>query len=205
MPEMNRKLDRFAAAILDGAAAETERTAAALRRRRQEAMTAAEDAALRETYQYIHDSVARIKAEAGREVSMRMQDNKRTLYLRRSEIAAEVFDAVRLRIADYTAAPAYRERLCALLQEALDTLSGAEELRIYLRSADRGHAAALAQAAPGHTLTFLEGGFQLGGLIAEAPGLGLRCDASFDSALDALDGHFAEIFGLSLSDVSDEP
>ena len=205
MPEMNRKLNRFTAAILAEAEAETARTAAALRRKREETITAAEDAALRETYQYIHSEVARIKAEAGRSVSMRMQENKRSLYLRRSQIAAEVFDAVRARIAGYTGTPAYRDRLCALLREALDTLDGAEELRIYLRPADQGYAAALTQAAQGRTLDFQEGGFQLGGLIAEAPALGLRCDASFDSALDALDGHFAEIFGLSLSDVSEEP
>lgn len=49
-------------------------------------------------------------------------------------------------------------------------------------------------------LTFREGGFQLGGLVAESEQLGLRVDSSFDSAAGELSGHFAELFGISLSD-----
>lgn len=203
MPEMNRKLQHFTAAILDEAAAESQRSIAALRRRRAEALSAAEDAALAETYHYIHSEVSRIKANAGRSVSRQLQDNKRALALRRGEIAAEVFDAVRGRIAAYTRTPAYEARLCALLRESLQTLSGAKDLRVYLRGADQGLSGALARCAPDCAITFLEGRFQLGGLVAESPALGLRCDASFDSALEELEGRFAELFGLSLADLTD--
>lgn len=202
MPEMNRKLQRFTAAILAEATAESARSIAALRHRRTEALAAAEDAALTETYHYIHSEVSRIKADAGRRVSRQLQDNKRALALRRSEIAAEVFDAVRGRIAAYTETPAYEARLCALLREAMKTLAGAEDLRVYLRSADQGLSGSLRRCVPDGA-AFLEGRFRLGGLVAESPALGLRCDASFDSALEELEGRFAELFGLSLSDFSD--
>ena len=205
MPEMNQKLDRFTAAILAEAAAESERTIAALRKRREDAQAAAENDALVMTYNYIHQEVARIKAEGGRTVSKRMLDNTRALYLRRNEIAREVFDAVRERIAAYTETAAYRTRLQDLLREALEALPGTRELRVYLRPADQSHAPALSQIVPDCSITFLEGGFGLGGLIVEAPSLGLRCDSSFDCALEALEGHFAELFGLSLSGVSDNP
>ena len=82
--------------------------------------------------------------------------------------------------------------------------SGAEDVRVYLRPDDQRCADDLARTAPELHLTFLEGAFLLGGLVAESPSLGLRCDSSFDSALEALEGHFAELFGLSLSDVSDD-
>ena len=203
MAAINKKLDRFTATILAEATAETERAITALKQKKTEELSAAEDRILLETYNYIHGEVSRIKAEAGRRISARMLENKRAVCLRRDEIAREVFDAVREKIAAYTADPAYADRLRALLQEALHVLTGAEDVRVYLRPADRLHAAALAASAPELHLTFLDGTFSLGGLVAESPSLGLRCDSSFDSALEALEGHFAELFGLSLSDVSD--
>ena len=106
MPEMNQKLDRFTAAILAEATAEKSRTVSQMTRRRKETLAAAEDQILRESYNYIHDQVSRIKAEAGRRVSSRMLDNKRSVYLRRDQIAHEVFDAVREKIAVYTASEA---------------------------------------------------------------------------------------------------
>ena len=111
MPEMNQKLDRFTAAILAEATAEKSRTVSQMTRRRKETLAAAEDQILRESYNYIHDQVSRIKAEAGRRVSSRMLDNKRSVYLRRDQIAHEVFDAVREKIAVYTASEAYGRRL----------------------------------------------------------------------------------------------
>ena len=64
--------------------------------------------------------------------------------------------------------------------------------------------APVAASAPQIRLTFREGDFRLGGLIAESPDLGLRVDSSFDSAAGELSGHFAELFGLSLSDELEE-
>ena len=107
---------------------------------------------------------------------------------------------VRAKIAAFTRTPAYGQRLTALLAEALEQLSGAEEVLVTLRGDDLSFREALAASAPQIRLTFREGDFRLGGLIAESPDLGLRVDSSFDSAAGELSGHFAELFGLSLSD-----
>ena len=93
-------------------------------------------------------------------MSRHMLENKRALYLRRTEMAQEVFALVRAKIAAFTRTPAYGQRLTALLAEALEQLSGAEEVLVTLRGDD----------------------------------------SSFDSAAGELSGHFAELFGLSLSD-----
>ena len=209
MPDMNQKLDRFTAKILAEAADES-------KRRRELRFQEAEDAALKEAYEYIHGEVARIQSEAGRGVSRHMLENKRALYLRRTEMAQEVFALVRAKIAAFTRTPAYGQRLTALLAEALhfvpveqvdsvlaealEQLSGAEEVLVTLRGDDLSFREALAASAPQIRLTFREGDFRLGGLIAESPDLGLRVDSSFDSAAGELSGHFAELFGLSLSD-----
>ena len=115
-------------------------------------------------------------------------------------MAQEVFALVRAKIAAFTRTPAYGQQLTALLAEALEQLSGAEEVLVTLRGDDLSFREALAASAPQIRLTFREGDFRLGGLIAESPDLGLRVDSSFDSAAGELSGHFAELFGLSLSD-----
>ena len=120
MPDMNQKLDRFTAKILAEAADESKRALAEVKRRRELRFQEAEDAALKEAYEYIHGEVARIQSEAGRGVSRHMLENKRALYLRRTEMAQEVFALVRAKIAAFTRTPAYGQRLTALLAEALE-------------------------------------------------------------------------------------
>ena len=203
MPDMNQKLDRFTAKILAEAAAESRRAMDEVHHLRVQCIQEAEDEVLKEAYSYIHDEVSRIQAEAGRGVSRHMLDNKRTLSLRRKEMAQEVFALVRAKITAFTRTPAYGERLAALLAEPVEKLAGAKEVLVTLREEDMPLRQSLAAAAPQVRLTFQTGDFRLGGLIAEAPDLGLRVDASFDSAAGDLSGRFAELFGLSLSDESE--
>ena len=142
-------------------------------------------------------------AEAGRGVSRHMLDNKRTLSLRRKEMAQEVFALVRAKIAAFTRTDAYTRRMAALMTEAAGYLAGAKEVLVTLREEDMGLRQILTDAVPLMHLTFQPGDFRMGGLVAESPDLGLRVDASFDSAAEELSGHFAELFGLSLSDESE--
>ena len=194
MPEKNQKLDRFTAKILAEAAAESRRAMEEVEHRRELRLQQAEDEVLKEAYEYIHTEVARIQSESGRGLSRHMLDNKRTLALRRAEMAEEVFAQVREKIAAFTRTPAYTDRLTALLAEALERLPGAREVRVTLRKEDMG---------PAVHLAFEEGDFHLGGLVVDAPELGLRVDSSFDSAAEDLSGRFAELFGVSLSDESE--
>ena len=203
MPDINQKLDRFTAKILAEAAAESRRAMEEVQRRREQRIQEAEDEVLKEAYDYIHTEVSRIQAEAGRGVSRHMLDNKRTLSLRRKEMAQEVFALVRAKIAAFTRTDAYIRRMAALMTEAAGYLDGAKEVLVTLREEDMGLRQLLTDSVPLMHLTFQPGDFRMGGLVAESPDLGLRVDASFDSAAEELSGHFAELFGLSLSDESE--
>lgn len=203
MPDINQKLDRFTAKILAEAAAESRRAMEEVQRRREQRIQEAEDEVLKEAYDYIHTEVSRIQAEAGRGVSRHMLDNKRTLSLRRKEMAQEVFALVRAKIAAFTRTDAYTRRMAALMTEAAGYLDGAKEVLVTLRKEDMGLRQLLTDSVPLMHLTFQPGDFRMGGLVAESPDLGLRVDASFDSAAEELSGHFAELFGLSLSDESE--
>ena len=200
MPDMTDKLGRFTAKMLAEASAEAQQAVDQAQQERAAALHKAGEQARLETQRYLSRELARVKAEAGRGVSRRMMEDQRALYLRREEMAEETFDRVREKVATYTATPAYGQRLEQLLAEALEKLPGAEDVEIFLRPEDARWQPRLTQAAGGRSLTFREGTFRLGGLVARSAGLGLQVDSSFDSAAQELSGHFAELFGLSLSD-----
>ena len=89
--------------------------------------------------------------------------------------------------------------LCVpLLEKALAALPGAKSVTVYLRAEDMGQAGGLKAAFPGVELDFAEGEQALGGLIAECPQLSRRADLTFDSALEDLEGRFAETTGFSM-------
>lgn len=199
MPKLDEKLLHFTQAFMDEARAETSRLEAEIKAAREAAVTQAEDQVLQEAYQYMKTEVARIRTEAGRNISRRVQENKRRLSLRREEMAREVFSLVRDRLAAYVETPAYQDRLLSLFREGVARLGRPARLTVLLRPQDMGAAARLRQAAEGIELTAAEGDFLLGGLVLEAPDKALRLDATFDTAMEDLNGHFAEQFGLSLS------
>jgi len=200
MPENNQKLDHFTATILNEATAENEQALADFQKERQAKLAQAHREARAEARAYLRASVDRARADAGHQVSRRMQESKRTLFQRRNEIAEQVFGQVRERIAAYTQTPEYGRRLEDLLRQALAVLENGDDTRVYLRPEDRSYIPGLRDAAPGVHLTFLDGSFRLGGLVAESPRCGKRVDSSFDSRMSELSGHFAELFGISLSD-----
>ena len=145
---------------------------------------------------------------AAAEADARSQEDKRVtaaafaakheLLRFREDCADEVFAAVRERIRQAAAGEGYGAMLRALLEKALAALRGAESETVYLRAEDMGQAGGLKAAFPGVELDFAEGEQALGGLIAECPQLSRRADLTFDSALEDLEGRFAETTGFSM-------
>ena len=127
-------------------------------------------------------------------------EGKRNIYLRRKEIGQEVFDKVRERIADYTASPDYPKHLEELLAQAMKQLPGAKHVSLRLRREDLPLGPQLMKTIAPVEAECEEGSFSLGGLALRCPELGLRVDCSFDNRLEELSSHFAESFGLSVSD-----
>ena len=199
MPELKLNLDRFTASVLSEATQEAEHSLRDLEEKRRATLAAAEDSALNDSYHFVRSEIARIRAEKGREISRHMLENQRVLALRREEIARSVFDKVVQRLAGYTAGPEYPDRLLALFRQAVEAVGGEGPLVVYLRPEDMGAEAALRRACPGRALEVRSGEFHLGGLIVDCPEQNLRADQTFDTTLRGMEGHFAELFGLSLS------
>ena len=200
MPDLNEKLDRFTQIILDEAAQERNALLKQVSEERNTRIRAARAEIKRENDQKIQQRSAALTAETGRAISRKLLEDKRKVSARREEIAAEVFAAVREKIHAFTQTEDYLSHLKKLYAEAFSALGNPFDGIILLRPEDMDYARELAGVLPGRHVSFQEGDFTLGGLIVDCQSKLLRADQSYDTALGDLEGHFAELFGLSLSD-----
>lgn len=200
MPDINEKLDKFKQIVLEDAAQERDVLLQQIADVRQKRLQKAEAEIKQETDANVQTRASAISGEIGREISRRILADKRIITTRREEIAQEVFAAVREKILDFTKTDEYLPHLKRLCVEAFDALGSPYDGVIILRPADMGYAKELATVLPGRHIRFQEGTFALGGVIVDCHSRLLRADQSYDTALNDLDGHFAELFGLSLAD-----
>ena len=200
MPEQTEKLLHFTEEVVRNAAQQSEQMKQELEQARAAALAEAKIGAKEAARAYYDKEAARIRAESGREVSRHLMESKRQIYLRRKEITQEVFQKVCERIASFTASEEYYTHMEAMLRRALELLPGASSVTVQLRGEDMSFAPKLAAALAPVKVECQEGGFSLGGFMVHCSQLGLRVDCSFDNRLEEMACHFAEFFGLSLSD-----
>ncbi len=204
MPEQTQKLIHFTDNVLKAASKESEELERQLADQRKTALDEARKAAWENAKAYYDREAARLKAEAGREISRHLMEGKRQVYLRRSQVAQEVCAQVRQRVDEFVASPAYPEHLKKLLARAMERLDGVEEIYLRLRQEDLELGPMLAESVAPVKVKYEGGRIQIGGLAIRCPEMGIRVDCTFDTELEELSGHFAETFGLSLSDDLDE-
>lgn len=200
MPDMNDKFDRFKQLVLEEALQDQQALRTQVAQERSRRLREAEEQIKRETDEYVQERARAITSETGREISRRMLADKRAVAAQRETIAADVFAAVREKILSFTETEEYLPHLKALYVDAFQALGNPYDGQILLRPQDMQYARELAASLPGRHVTFLEGDFKLGGLIVDCQSRLLRADMSYDTALGDLEGHFAELFGISLAD-----
>lgn len=200
MPDLNEKLDLFQQIILDDADRERQELLRQVEDARRERLSAAEAELRKETEARVQAKASAIAGEVGQRISKQLLQDKRIIATRREEMAHEVFSLVRERLLTFTKTEDYLPHLKLLYQQAFETLGNPYDGVIYLRAEDMQYSRELSAVLPGRHVTFQTGSFTLGGLIVDCPSKLLRADQSYDTALGDLDGHFAELFGLSLTD-----
>lgn len=198
MSASGEKLDNFMMSILSDAEKESGMIMEEIRQKREASKEVAEDEILSETFRHIKAQVGSIKTEAGRRVSKKVLDNKRTLYARREEIMSKVFVQVKDRVGTFVAGPEYPEQLSRLARRAAESLGG-QKIIFYLRPQDMRFEDIVRRAAEGIECEVREGAFYLGGVIAECPEKHLRADESFDTAFDNTRQNFAEILSFNFN------
>ena len=200
MPDLNEKLDLFQQIILDDAAQERQTLLDQVEQARKARISAAEAELKRETEARVQTKASAISAEVGQRISKQLLQDKRIISTRREEMAHEVFSLVRERLLAFTKTEGYLPHLKVLYRQAFEALGNPYDGVIYLREEDMQYSRELSAVLPGRHVTFQAGSFTLGGLIVDCHSKLLRADQSYDTALGDLDGHFAELFGLSLAD-----
>ncbi len=200
MPEQSLKLQHFMDNVLKEAEEENQALRRQLAKKRAAALHAATLSAGESARAYYEKEAAAIRAEAGRELSRHMQEGKRQVYLRRDQIVREVIEEVRRRLLDFLSSPEYPQCLKSTLHQVMRRLDGVDEIVLRLRRDDLPLGPMLAESVAPVKVKVEESRIRLGGLNVRCPQLGIRVDCSFDAQLEDMSEHFAENFGLSLSD-----
>ncbi len=191
MSAIDEKLEKFTAMITSDAQADSQRILDEITRVSEASMAAAEEKSLAYAYQYIKSTVARIRLDASRTISRKVMENKRAIYALKLKLWQRVLDEAKQRIQNFTQTPAYAERLVALMNEALSSYEGSAT-EIYLRPQDMGLVPVLRKAAQDQPVTFVEGAFRMGGLMALCPEKKRQIDSTYDLRFEESKVHFYE-------------
>lgn len=196
------KLQHFTDNVLREASRESQALNREMEERRNSTIHGARLAAWQSAKAYYEKEAAAIRTQAGRELSRHMMEGTRQVYRRRSEIAQEVTGKVLERIRTFVTTPEYPECLKATLGRVMGRLEkdGVDEIVLRLRRDDLPLGPMLAESVAPVKVTVQESRIKYGGLNVRCPKLGIRVDCSFDAQLEEMSSHFAEMFGLSISD-----
>ncbi len=172
----------------------TEEAAARQAEAREEAGTQAEEEAAR----YRERALAQLRNVGQVQTDARRAEDRRRLLEQRQAWAEETAALAEEKVRAFTAGPEYPRRLEELLRQALDALGRDGPVTVYLRREDMPLAEGLKKRERIAELSFREGEFGLGGLIAVSAKTDRRADMSFDTALEAARDRFSELAGLAL-------
>ena len=196
--QQQHKLDVFVQAIMEESTAEVNDILRQMEAEHKEAIATARTALEQEAARYKAAKISEIRARENRRVNARMTENKQKLLQFREECANENFRRVQARLKEFMEDPKYVEHLKRLLRRASRLLTPGGSADVYLRPEDMRLADTLGASAPNYKLIFHPGHQRLGGLQLVSHEQGMRVDMSFDSALNDLVGHFAEISGMNI-------
>lgn len=194
-----KNTEAFLSAIHTLAAAECQRLDTETERIRAERLKTMQAESRKRYKSYMEYEVARIRADANREISKKGEDARRTLAALRTSLCEQVFSRVRAQIAAYTETDAYRENLLASIREIAALFAdGDVELCIAAKDADKEDAIKAAFGAP-CTVT-VSAGISLGGVTARDRKSQRLADNTLDTALEAQKAWFLENSGLSVEE-----
>lgn len=151
-----------------------------------------------EVEEYKKTELAKIRGREGSRISARMVENKRTLLSFREECAKEIMTTVIQRISEFEKSEKYPEHLVSLFESAQKYLKRGASVVVLLRKADMQYSGMIKNAGKSISITFEEGSFQLGGLVVLCPSANIRIDQTFDTSLEDMRSHFAELSGIDL-------
>ncbi len=198
--DTDKKLDEFTGAIITDAIEDSKKIVLELRDKQEKLISKADTDIAAEAMRYQNVRIAEIKTKENLRINARMTENKFKLLQYREEWANIAFLEVRNKIVEFTASEEYLPHLELLLKRAIEFSGYGHLVEISLRSDDMHYADELIHSVTGVSIAVTEGSFSLGGLRVICPSKGQRIDMSFDTSLNDMVGHFAELADLKMDD-----
>ena len=190
------KLDLFNKTVLNEAMVDSRRVTGQFEKAVETATKQAEAGVAAEVLKYETAKRAEITARERRRVRSERNDRHHKLLEFREKCATETYNTVTEYLEEFTLTDRYPDYLVRILTDAAKRLPDNAQAEIFLRPEDMYLSARLQDKVPGINMSFGEGTFSLGGMQLSAPGLKLRIDMSFDSAMSDIIGHFSELSGM---------
>ncbi len=143
--------------------------------------------------------IARIRADANREISQKGELARRTLSELRATLCEQVFSRARAQIEAYTKTDAYRESLLKSAQ-AIGELFRGGEVTLFISQADSSNAEKIREAFGAECTVTVSADILLGGIRATDVKSHQLADNTLDTALEAQKAWFFENSGLSVEE-----
>lgn len=197
MEETAKKTEAFLAAIKALSEKECAEIEAEIESVRQTRLESMEAEAKQHYTAYMEYEVARIRAEANRDISKKNEESRKALTQLRTSLCDAVFDEAGERLRAFRETPQYKELVCSSVRSAAELLSG-ESAEIFICKADEVLADALKAAYGANCRVQLADDIALGGVRVRAGNY--LVDDTLDKRLAAQKVWFLENSGLSVEE-----
>ncbi len=194
-----KKTEAFLSAIHTLAAEECKRIDEETESIREQRLKTMQSEAKKRYQTEMEYEIARIRADANREISQKGEESRRTLSDLRTSLCEQVFSRARAQIEAYTKTDAYREFLLRSAQKIGEMFRGGE-VTLFISQADSDKADAICKSFGEACTVTVSSDILLGGIRAADRKSHQLADNTLDTALTEQKAWFLEISGLSVEE-----
>lgn len=199
MTEESRKLEHFTSTILEDAQNQRREIELAAQELFNARVNAAEQDIIQKMTRYQDVEIAKIKSDSGKEASRRLLDGKRSLFVKRGEIAIKIAADLRSRLNAWTATDKYQTWLAASLERCIKKLDcGNREVVVRCREVDLPCVIEIMDRLRPDNYATEIAPYKIGGVCVICPDENMLTDDTLDCAFEDTKDHIAEYIGLRL-------
>ena len=199
MPDTVSKTDNFLKAIEKYAEEQRTKIQSESEDFKEKELSKAEEEGLKEAYVLIQRKMSDINTKISSELSKAESSSRSEIFIRRKEIAQEVFDKARKKLIDFTATDKYLELLKKSAKEIAKYLT-ADDVIIYIKESDMKFAKDIKNAFGGDCEIKPSEEILIGGVMGLSKKAGLLADETLDTKLSEQHEWFYENSGLRVTE-----
>ena len=199
MPDTVSKTDNFLKAIEKYAEEQRTKIQSESEDFKEKELSKAEEEGLREAYVLIQKKMSDINTKISSELSKAESSSRNEIFIRRKEIAEEVFDKAGKKLIDFTKTDKYPELLKKSAKEFAKYLT-ADDVIIYIKESDMKFAKDIKNAFGSECEIQTSEEILIGGIMGLSKKAGLLADETLDTKLSEQHEWFYENSGLRVTE-----